>query len=186
MAVRFFKINYIKKTGNIEAIPGDTIRYDINAVQNTGTVPLTDFYLRDVLPVDAVRLNKIVTGTFNQALKYKIIATTNKGDTVIIADNLSTTKNNVIDCTPVALGLRADEFVTLFTVIFGNVKAGFCQVEQPQIFVNVLRTLPNGYQFGNKADVGGKHSGEWIVGSSSCVTSVYRVGEGNKLPKTGY
>ena len=131
-------------------------------------------------------LNKIVTGTFNQALKYKIIATTNKGDTVIIADNLSTTKNNVIDCTPAALGLRADEFVTSFTVIFGNVKAGFCQVEQPQIYVNVLKTLPNGYQFGNKADVGGRYGGEWIVGSSVSVVTIYRAGEGGKLPRTGY
>ena len=176
---------HIKKTGNLEAMPGDTIRYDIKAVQNTSTVPLNDFYWRDTLPVDAVRINKIVTGTYNQSLKYKITATTNKGDTKIIADNLSTTKNNVIDCSPASLGLRSDEFITSFTLYFGTVKAGFAQVEQPQIFVNVLKTLPNGYQFSNKADVGGKYGNEWIVGNSTTLTSIYR-GVGERLPKTGY
>ncbi len=86
-------------------MPGDDIRYDIRTVQNTGTVPLTDFYWRDTLPVDAVRLTKIVTGTYNQALKYKVMVTTNKGDSRVIADNLSTTQNNVIDCSNASLGL---------------------------------------------------------------------------------
>ena len=175
----------IKKTGNVEAMPGDTIRYDIKEVRNTGTVPLTDFYWRDVLPVDAVRLNKIVTGTYNQSLKYKVIATTNKGNTITVADNLSTTKNNVIDCSPTSLGLKNDEFVATITLMFGTVKAGFAQVETPQIYVNVLKTLQNGYKFSNKCDVGGKYNGEWVVGYSTCVTSVYTPNSG-KLPKTGY
>jgi uncharacterized repeat protein (TIGR01451 family) len=173
----------IRKTGNLEAMPGDLIRYDIKTVQNTGTVPLTDFFWRDMLPVDAVRLNKIVTGTYNQSLKYKILATTNKGNTIIVADNLSTTQNNVINCVPAALGLYNDEFVTSFTLVFGTVKAGFATVEQPQVFVNVLKTLNNGYQFANKADCGGKYGGEWVIGNSTTVTTIY---SNSKLPKTGY
>jgi uncharacterized repeat protein (TIGR01451 family) len=175
---------YIKKTGNLEAQPGDTIRYDIKAVQNTGTIPLTDFFWRDVLPVDAVRLNKIVTGTYNQSLKYKIMATTNKGDTIIITDNLSTTMNNSIDCSPASLGLRNDEFVTSFSLVFGNVKARFAQVEQPQVYVDVLKSLPNGYRFANKCDVGGRYAGEWIIGSSTHSTVIFT--SPGKLPKTGY
>ncbi|KAI4453925.1 colossin-b-related [Holotrichia oblita] len=89
---------YIKKTGNYEAMSGDNIRYRVKAVQNTSNIALSDFYWRDVLPTDAVRLSKIVTGTYNQSLKYKIMATTSKGDSIIIADNLSTLKNHVIDC----------------------------------------------------------------------------------------
>ena len=44
---------YIKKTGNTQAMSGNTIPYDIKAVQNTSTVPLTDFYWRDVVPTNA-------------------------------------------------------------------------------------------------------------------------------------
>jgi hypothetical protein len=145
---------------------------------------LTDFYWRDVLPTDAVRLQKIVTGTYSQSLKYKILVTTNKGDQRIIADNLSTTQNNVIDCRNAALGLSNDEYVTSFTLIFGTVKAGFCQVTQPQIFVTVKTGLPNGYQFANRCDVGGKYGSEWVVGASSWVSTLYA--PPTKLPRTGY
>ena len=175
----------IKKTGNVEAMPGDTIRYDIRTVRNTSTVPLTDFFWRDVLPTDAVRLNKIVTGTYNQSVKYKILATTNKGKQVIVADNLSTLQNNVIDCSNASLGLYSDEYVTTFTLIFGNVKAGFVSVEQPQVFVTVLKNLPGGYQFANKADIGGRYGNEWVVGNSTWLTTIYRA-TANRLPKTGY
>jgi len=157
---------HIRKTGPVECMPGDTIRYDIKAVQNTSTVPLTDFYWRDTLPVDAVRLTKIVTATYNQSLKYKVMFTINKGDTRVIADNLSTIRNNVIDCSNASLGLKNDEYVTSITFLFGTVKAGFAQVEQPQIYVKVLDSLQNKHQFANIADVGGMYGREWVVGSS--------------------
>jgi uncharacterized repeat protein (TIGR01451 family) len=174
---------YIKKTGNIEAMCGDVIRYDIKAVQNTSSVPLTDFFWRDVLPTNAVRLTKIVTGTFNQKLTYKIVATTNKGDTRVIADNLSTTRNNVIDCSNASLGLKSDEFITSFSCIFGTVKAGFAQVEIPQVYVKVLANLQHGFEFANKADAGGKYLGEWVISNSTSLTKTYNP---QKLPKTGY
>jgi uncharacterized repeat protein (TIGR01451 family) len=174
----------IRKTGSYEAMPGDTIRYDIKEMSNTSSVQLTDFFWRDVLPTDAVRLSKIVTGTYSQSLKYKTLVTTNKGDTRVIADNLSTTENHTIDCRNAALGLANDEYVTSFTLIFGTVKPGFALVQQPQIYVTVNKNLPNGYEFGNKADCGGKYSGEWVVGASAWVTKIYT--QPSKLPRTGY
>jgi hypothetical protein len=163
---------------------GDLIRYDIRQVRNDSTVPLTDFYWRDVLPTEAVRLERIVTGTYNQSLRYKIIATTNRGDTRVIADNLSTTVNNVIDTRPAALGLRNDEYITSFTLVFGTVRAGFTQVETPQVFVRVRDNLPNGQQFGNRVDVGGKFGNEWIIGSANWVTTIWA--RPNQLPRTGF
>ena len=174
----------IRKTGNYEAMPGDTITYDIKEVRNTSTVQLTDFFWRDIIPTDTARLTRIVTGTYNQSLKYKIIATTNKGDTRVIADNLSTTQNNVIDCRAAALGLRSDEFVTSFTLVFGTVNAGFSNVTQPQISMTVNANLPNGMEFANKADVGGKYNGEWVIGNSTWVTTIYTTP--TKMPRTGY
>ena len=174
----------IRKTGNYEAMPGDTIRYDFKELRNVSTVPLTDYYWRDVLPTDAVRLTKIITGTYNQSLKYKVLITTNKGDQRIIADNLSTTKNNVLDCSNAALGLGADEYVTSFTLVFGTVKAGFSIVEQPQVYVKVNQNLPNGYRFANKADTGGKYGREWVVANTTWTTTIYT--KPQPLPRTGY
>jgi len=175
----------VRKVGNREAMGGDVIRYDIKELRNDSTVPLTDFYFRDVLPVNAVRLTKLVTGTYNQSLRYKVMVTTNKGNTRIIADNLSTTKNNVVDCSSAALGLRSDEYITSFTFVFGTVKAGFSMVDTPQVYVRVLNGLPNGYVFANKADVGGKYGREWIIGNSVWSTEVYAPNKG-VLPRTGY
>ncbi|MDR1060322.1 MAG: hypothetical protein LBL83_03715, partial [Clostridiales bacterium] len=195
--VRLEYLNYsantgvkILKTGVREAIPGSTISYAVKEVANTGSVPLADFYWRDILPTDAARLQKIVTGTYSQALKYKIMITTNKGDTRVIADNLSTTRNNAIDCRNAALGLASDEYAASFSLLFGTVKAGFCQVEQPQIFVTVSSGLPGGFQFANKADAGGRYMEEWVVGSSAWVSDVFAPAAPApapaKLPRTGY
>jgi len=175
----------IRKTGPQEVVANMQIRYDFKEVRNLSTVALTDFYYRDILPTDAVRLDKIVTGTFNQSLKYKIMYRTNKNDYRVMADNLSTTRNNVIDARSSALGLKSDEYVTEYMVVFGNVKAGFCQVEAPAVFVTTLKSLPNGYVFTNKSDIGGRYGQEWIIGNSVWSSTVYAPTPG-KLPKTGY
>jgi len=112
------------------------------------------------------------------------MVTTNKGDTLIIADNLSTTQNNVINCSNLSLGLRNDEYVTSFMLLFGTVKAGFTQVEQPQVYVKVLDTLPSQYQFVNKADVGGNYGREWVISNTTWLTTTYKKPE--PLPRTGY
>ena len=84
-----------------------------------------------------------------------------------------------------SLGLYNDEYVTSFTFFFGTVRAGFTSVEQPQVFVNVGKALPNGYQFANKSDVGGKTGNEWVIGNSTWLTTIFRT-QNDKLPKTGY
>jgi uncharacterized repeat protein (TIGR01451 family) len=174
----------IKKTGNYEAMPGDTIRYDIRELRNDSTVPLTDFFWRDIIPADAARISRIVTGTYNQSLKYKVMITTTKGDTRVIADNLSATQNNVIDCGSANLGLYSDEYVASVTLVFGTVKAGFTAVEKPQIYMTVLKNLPNGYEFANKCDIGGKIGSEWVIGGSAWKVKTYA--PSTKLPRTGY
>ena len=62
----------IKKTGYAEVMPNQPIRYTITGIGNTSTVPLSSFYWRDTLP-GQVQLSKVVTGTYNQQLSYKIV-----------------------------------------------------------------------------------------------------------------
>ena len=54
-------------------VPGQSIRYDFSDIGNNSTTALTSFYWRDTLPTQAVRLDKIVTGTYNVKGNYKII-----------------------------------------------------------------------------------------------------------------
>ena len=176
----------IKKTGYNEVMPGQPIKYTITGVGNTSTVALSSFYWRDTLP-GQVTLTRLVTGTYNQQLSYKIVYKTNlSGDSYrTLADNLSTTKNYVLDTRPAILGLAANEKVTEFMFVFGTVKAGFGQVETPCIYGTVASGLSNGSSIVNVADVGGLHNGQWIMAVSRWLTTVYAK-TNVTLPKTGY
>ena len=147
---------------------------------------MTSFYWRDTLPVDAVRLDKIVTGTYNAPGNYKIVYQTNlsNGNWYTLADNLSTSQNYVLDASPAALRLASNECVTQFMVSFGVVPANFRQVETSQVYCTVLSALAGGAQFVNQADAGGVYQGQWIMAASRWVTGVYRPSQ--SLPRTGY
>ena len=176
----------IQKTGYVEVMPGQQIRYDFGGIGNNSTTSLTSFYWRDTLPGQAVRLDKIVTGTYNVPGNYKVVYKTNLsgGTWRTLADNLSTQQNYVLDASRAALGLASNEYVTEFMVSFGVVPANFRQVEAPQVYATVYAWLTGGSQFVNQADVGGVYNGQWIMATSRWVTRVYKPAE--PLPRTGY
>ena len=176
----------IKKTGYVEAMPGQLVRYNFADIANNSTTALESFYWRDTLPVKAVRLQTIYTGTWNTPGNYKIVYRTNlSGDTWrALADNLSTSKNYVLDASPAALGLAANEYVTEFMASFGIVPANFRQVEAPRVDCKALAKLNGGTQFVNTSDAGGVYNGQWIMATSRWVTRVYAPSK--PLPRTGY
>ena len=176
----------IKKTGYVEVMPGQLVRYNFAGIANNSTTALGSFYWRDTLPVKAVRLQTIYTGTWNTPGNYKIVYRTNLSrDTWrTLADNLSTSKNYVLDASPAALGLAANEYVTEFMAAFGIVPANFRQVEAPRVDCKALAKLTGGTQFVNQADAGGVYNGQWIMATSRWVTRVYAPSK--PLPRTGY
>ena len=176
----------IKKTGYVEVMPGQLVRYNFADIANNSTTALESFYWRDTLPVKAVRLQTIYTGTWNTPGNYKIVYKTNLsgGTWRTLADNLSTSKNYVLDASPAALGLAANEYVTEFMAAFGIVPANFRQVEAPCVDCKALAKLTGGTQFVNQADAGGVYNGQWIMATSRWVTRVYAPSK--PLPRTGY
>lgn len=176
----------IKKTGYVEVMPGQLVRYNFTDIANNSTTALESFYWRDTLPVKAVRLQTIYTGTWNTPGNYKIVYKTNlSGDTWrTLADNLNTSKNYVLDASPAALGLAANEYVTEFMAAFGIVPANFRQVEAPRVDCKALAKLTGGTQFVNTSDAGGVYNGQWIMATSRWVTRVYAPSK--PLPRTGY
>lgn len=175
----------IKKTGPVQAVPGQPIRYVFSEIKNSSTTTLNSFYWRDQLPAQ-VTLSKIVTGSYNQPLSYKVVYKTNlSGDYRTLADNLSTSKVYVLDARPAVLGLAANERVTEVMFVFGIVPAGFAQVETPYIYATARSGLANNASVVNVADVGGLYNGQWIQAVSRWLTTVYTKTT-VKLPKTGY
>ena len=175
----------IKKTGPSEVMPDQPIRYTFSQIGNTSNIALDSFYWRDTLPAQ-VTVNRLVTGTYNQAQNYKIVYKVNgAGAYRTLADNLSTTKNYVLDMRPAVLGLAANERVTEIMFVFGTVPAGFAQVETPVLYGTVCGGLSNGTNLVNSADVGGLYSGQWVQAVSRWLTTVYAKTT-MTLPKTGY
>ena len=174
----------IEKTGPKEATSGQPVRYVFSRIGNTSNVMLQSFYWRDTLPA-AVRLDKVVTGTYNFPGTYKIVyKVNNTGDYRTLADSLSTSRNYTLAASPTALGLGANERVTEIMFVFGQVPGGFSQVEAPMLYCKAVSGLTPGSSFVNVADVGGSHDGVWVQAVSRWVTTVY--GKPTPLPKTGY
>ena len=175
----------IKKTGPSEVMPNQPIRYMFLQIGNNSNVALDSFYWRDTLPAQ-VTVNRLVTGTYNQAQNYKIVYKVNgAGAYRTLADNLSTTKNYVLDMRPAVIGLAANERVTEIMFVFGTVPAGFGQVETPTLYGTVHGSLSNGTSLVNSADIGGLYNGQWIQAVSRWLTTVYAKNT-MTLPKTGY
>jgi len=177
----------VSKSGYTQVVPGQSIRYTFREIGNNSTVALDNFYWRDTLPTDAVRLDKIITGTWSAKLNYKVVYKTNINSNYrTLADNLNTQRNYTLDASPAALGLASNEFITEVTCLFGRVPANFKQMQPPYIYCNVLSTLSHEYRFTNKTDVGGVWQGQWIMANDRWVTIVYRGGPTPTLPRTGY
>ena len=174
----------ITKTGPKEIMANQPVRYAFSNITNTSNVSLSNFYWRDTLPAQ-VRLEKVVTGTYNFPGTYKIVYRVNGGDYRTLADNLSTSKNYTLAASSVALGLASNERVTEIMFVFGQAPAGFSQVEAPYLHCKAVAGLPAG-SFVNVADAGGTYNGTWVQAVSRWVTSVYGKPTVPKLPRTGY
>ena len=172
----------ITKTGPREIMGGQPVRYVFSDIANTSNVRLDSFYFRDTLPAQ-VRLDTVVTGTYNFPGTYKVVYRVNGGGYRTLADNLSTSKNYTLAASAAALGLASNERVTEVMFVFGQAPAGFAQVETPYLYCTAVGSLPSG-SFTNVADAGGVYNGQWVQAVSRWVTSVY--GKTTTLPRTGY
>ncbi|MGI5933914.1 MAG: SpaA isopeptide-forming pilin-related protein [Lawsonibacter sp.] len=174
----------ISKTGPKEVVSGQPVRYTFSGIANTSNVRLDSFYFRDTLPAQ-VRLEQVVTGTWNFPGVYKIVYKVNgTGDYRTLADNLSTSQTYTLAASPVALGLAANERVTEIMFVFGQAPAGFAQVEAPILYCTSVNGLAAGSSFVNVADAGGVYNGQWVQAVTRWVTTVY--GKPEPLPRTGY
>ena len=177
----------IQKTGNQQVQGGSQMRYDFSNIANNSNVPLESFYWHDQIPTNAVTLNAIKTGTYNENLTYQVVYRTNKNSSWrVLAGGLNTLQSYDLDCTGSRLGFAWDEYITEFRFEFGNVGAGFHSTSNPAILVAVSGRLPNGQQFANRADAGGNYYGKWITSSYTWVTTVITPSRPVSYPKTGY
>lgn len=175
----------IEKTGFIETQNKDNIYYNFKNIHNKSNVPLDNFTWNDTLPTEAVRLDKIYTGTWNEKLEYSVWYKTNKNDFKMFIDKLDSEKVYELDFNN--LELQEDEYIIEFEFRFGTVKIDFKEDESPIVYVNVLDNLKNGYVFTNNTRVSGDYIEEHIEDKDKWTTIIYnkKVKLSKELPKAG-
>ena len=172
----------ITVTGPKEVMAGQPLRYQFSGIGNTSNVGLNSFYWRDTIPAE-VRLESVVTGTYNYPGAYKITYRVNGGDPKTLADNLSTSKKYTLAASAAALGLASNERVTEIMFVFGQAPAGFSQVEAPSFNCTVVKGI-TAKSFTDTADVGGVYNDQWVQANTRWVTEIYK--KASPLPRTGY
>ena len=160
----------IKVTGPQRAPQGQPVVFEVTQMQNNFAAHFEEFYWMAAIPADAIRVNKLTTGTYNENLQYDVVCTTNFGREIIVVENLSTTTNNTVELAPGRIGLSKGEHVIEIALDFDPINTGFATVENPQIFADVLPTsvaeFPPDAGFMLIVEAGGcKYvTEEWVVG----------------------
>lgn len=169
----------------IEKQNKDNIFYNFKNIHNKSNVPLNNFIWNDTLPTEAVRLDKIYTGTWNEKLEYSIWYKTNKEDFKLFVDNLDTKIVYELDFNK--LELQEDEYIPEFEFRFDTVKIDFHEIESPIVYVNMLDNLKNGFTFTNNTKVSGTYLEEYIEDTDKWTTIIYNkeIKLKKELPKTG-
>ena len=176
----------VNKTGFKETQSKDSIYYDFSNIHNKSNIALDNFTWSDSLPTNALRANKIYTGTWNEDLKYSVWYKTNLSDDyIMLKDGLSTLVNNEVKFTDATL--QEGEFITDFEFRFGTVKADFREVEQPRLYCDMLDNLPNGFIFVNHTKVSGNYKDIYVEDKDDWTTIIYykEIETTQKLPRTG-
>ena len=176
----------VNKEGFKETQSKDTIYYDFSNIHNKSNIALDNFTWSDSLPTNALRANKIYTGTWNEDLKYSVWYKTNLSDDyIMLKDGLSTLVNNEVKFTDATL--QEGEFITDFEFRFGTVKADFREVEQPRLYCDMLDNLPNGFIFVNHTKVSGNYKDIYVEDKDDWTTITYykEIETTQKLPRTG-
>lgn len=162
----------IKKEGFIETQNKDNIFYNFSNIKNNSNVPLDNFTWRDTLPTEAVRIDKIYTGTWNEDLDYAVYYKTNKTEEYkLFKDKLNTQK--IYELNFNELKLADDEYVTEYEFRFGTVKVGFQEVESPILYCNMLDGLGNGFVFTNHTKVSGTYYDAYVEDTDDWTTITY-------------
>ena len=176
----------VNKEGFKETQSKDSIYYDFSNIHNKSNIALDNFTWSDSLPTNALRANKIYTGTWNEDLTYSVWYKTNLSDDyIMLKDGLSTLVNDEVKFTDATL--QEGEFITDFEFRFGTVKADFREVEQPRLYCDMLDNLPNGFIFVNHTKVSGNYKDIYVEDKDDWTTITYykEIETTQKLPRTG-
>ena len=176
--------------GTATGYAASTTKFFFSNIRASGTTAMSDFYLHFKIPTDALRAGTLYTGTWNFAAAYSIQYKTNLRDYTTLVSGLNSKSQYSYDMSTTALGLSNNEYVTDIRFVFPTVPAGFHESITPSIYCSILATVPTGYQYTLRAEVGGRIDGMYHTAagqySGLAINNLIFYPLPQLLPKTGY
>lgn len=114
----------VEKTGTVECRPSEDIEYNFD-IQNKSNDTVTNFIWGDKLPSE-VRIQKLLTGTFNKENSYKVQYITNQNSNWKTIETCNTKQEAEINLDSETLGLADVEYVEEIRFVFESpIEKGF-------------------------------------------------------------
>ena len=171
----------IEKIGPEESFVNSELNYKFN-IANKGNTDLSEFTWTEYLPYEKVEVKKIITGTYNIKLDYKLYFKTNKRQYESLKE-LNTEKSEYIDFSEI--NLEKDEKITEIKIIFNKVPSSFSSVIQPEIFVKVRKDVKKDEIIENYTNLTGKYNEIILKDEDKTKTIIKQRIIEKKLPRTG-
>lgn len=171
----------IKKTGQQETSKNQEMAYEFE-IKNTGNSMLNQFTWTEYIPYEQVKITKMMTGTYNTNLDYKIYYKTNKKDYCFLQD-VSSAINTYIDFTKIKLS--KNEVITEIKVEYGTVPVGFETTTLPNILVKVNEKVKPEDTIINRTTLTGEVQGNTLNKEDTWETKITEIKIQKKLPRTG-
>lgn len=171
----------IEKTGPKEAYPNEEIKYEFS-IRNSGNVAIDELTWKEYIPFQKEKITKMVTGTYNQAINYKIFYKTNMKDYELIKD-ANTGKSEYLDFT--TIDLKKNETIEEIKIEYGKVEIGFQSIIAPTIITKVNNGLKEKEIIVNETNISGKYNNYDVKSNSNCNTIIKEKIVNKKLPRTG-
>ena len=169
----------IKKSANDdEAHPSSELTYTIDKVRNNTQEVLTNFTVTDKLP-KGTALKELSTGTYNEDITISVYYKTNLSkDMKVWDDNVHSTSSETLSTEQ--LNLKDNEYVTEFSICYGEVEPGFKEMEKPTYTIYIGNTLKKGDKITNTIEVSAYLKGKRLKKKQTVKTPI-----GDPVPDDG-
>lgn len=171
----------IEKTGQEETYVSEEINYKFD-IKNKGNVELEDFTWTEYLPYKQITVTKMITGTYNANLNYRLYYKTEKNDFVLFKE-LNTKQTEYIDFSNIKLS-ENDKIVQM-KVVYDTVPVGFSSIVSPEIIVKTDKNVIKKDEILNYTELTGNYNGNPLKDASEWKTVVKEKIIDKKLPRTG-
>lgn len=171
----------ILKKGQEYAEKNEEIKYEFD-IENNSNTQIENFTWKEYIPYNQVEVTKMITGSYNDNIEYKIYYKTNKNDYKLFT-LANSSKSQYLNFSDIKLDIN--EKITEIKVEYGTVDKKFRSTTKPTVFVKINEKVNKSDEILNETEISGTIKGSSLKDKSFFKTIIIEKERIKKLPKTG-